>query len=141
VIAYGRCVGGSSVHFTANYWRFHEIDFLEYSKLGPIAGTGLVDWPITYSDLEPYYTKVESEIGVSGLADSSPFDPQRSKPCGFCWGFGCEVGAKSSTLASIIPLAERTGRCEIRPNSYVHRIEMDATGRVIGALYFDGHRN
>jgi len=186
VIAYGRCVGGSSVHFTANYWRFHEIDFLERSKVGPIAGTGLVDWPIVYSDLEPYYTKVESEIGVSGLADSSPFDPPRSKPfpmpplpvkssgvlfergarklgyhpfpapmailsrpragrsacinCGFCWGFGCEVGAKSSTLASVIPLAERTGRCEIRPNSYVHRIETNATGRVIGALYFDERR-
>src|SRR5262249_55225856 len=41
VIAYGRCIGGSSVHFTANYWRFHEIDFIERSKLGPIAGTGL----------------------------------------------------------------------------------------------------
>jgi choline dehydrogenase-like flavoprotein len=183
VIAYGRCVGGSSVHFTANYWRFHEIDFVERCKLGPIAGTGLADWPITYADLEPYFAKVEWEIGVSGLADSSPFDPPRSKPypmpplpvkssgvlfergarklgyhpfpapmailsrpragrsacvnCGFCWGFGCEVGAKSSTLASVIPLAQRTGRCEIRPNSYVHRIETDATGRVVGALYFD----
>jgi len=187
VVAYGRCIGGSSVHFTANYWRFHEIDFLERSKLGPIAGTGLVDWPINYSDLEPYYTKVESETGVSGLADSSPFDPPRSKPypmpplpvkscgvlfergarklgynpfpspmailsrpragrsacinCGFCYGFGCEVGAKSSTLASVIPLAERTGRCEIRPNSYVHRIEMNANGRAVGALYFDERRN
>ena len=30
-------------------------------------------------------------------------------------GFGCEVNAKSSTLASMIPLAEATGRCEIRP--------------------------
>src|SRR5262249_40286785 len=38
-------------------------------------------------------------------------------------------------------LAERTGRCEIRPNSYVHCIEMNATGRVIGALYCDGHGN
>jgi choline dehydrogenase-like flavoprotein len=187
VVSYGRCVGGSSVHFTANYWRFHEIDFCERSKIGPIAGTGLADWPITYAELEPYFTKVEWEIGVSGLADSSPFDPPRSKPyampplpvkssgvlfergarklgyhpfpapmailsrpragrsacvnCGFCWGFGCEVGAKSSTLASVIPLAERTGRCEIRANCYVHRIETDATGRVVGALYFDAQRN
>src|SRR5271170_4943742 len=22
-LVYGRCVGGSSVHFTANFWRFH----------------------------------------------------------------------------------------------------------------------
>ncbi len=79
-VMYGRCVGGSSVHFTANYWRFHEIDFIERSKRGPVAGTGFADWPITYADLEPYYTKVDWEVGVSGLAGASPFDPPRSKP-------------------------------------------------------------
>src|SRR5438445_9458367 len=30
-LVYGRCVGGTSVHFTANFWRFHEIDFIERS--------------------------------------------------------------------------------------------------------------
>jgi choline dehydrogenase-like flavoprotein len=186
-VMYGRCVGGTSVHFTANFWRFHEIDFIERSKIGPIAGTGFADWPITYADLEPYYTKVEWEIGVSGLAGASPFDPPRSKPypmpplpvkssgviferaarklgwhpypapmainsqaragrsacvnCGFCLGFGCEVGAKSSSLATAIRVAEKTGRCEIRPNSYVHRIETDANGRAVGAMYFDEKRN
>ena len=185
-LAYGRMVGGTSVHFTANFWRFHEIDFVERSKIGPIAGTGFSDWPITYADLEPYYTKVEWEIGVSGLAGASPFDPPRSKPyampplpvkssgviferaarklgwhpfpapmailsqprpgrsacinCGFCLGFGCEVGAKSSSLATAIRMAEITGRCEIRPNSYVHRIETNAAGRVVGAVYFDEKR-
>ena len=79
-VMYGRIVGGSSVHFTANFWRFHEIDFIEGSKVGPIPGASLVDWPITYKDLEPYYTKVEWEVGVSGLAGASPFDPPRSKP-------------------------------------------------------------
>src|SRR3989440_3991516 len=186
-LVYGRCVGGTSVHFTANFWRFHEIDFIERSKVGQVPGTGLMDWPITYADLEPYYTKVEWEIGVSGQAGASPFDPPRSKPypmpplpvkssgviferaarklgwhpypapmailsqaragrsacvnCGFCLGFGCEVGAKSSSLATAIRMAEKTGRCEIRPNSYVHRIEMDANGRATGAVYFDEKRN
>ena len=69
-----------SLHYTANYWRFHEIDFIERSVLGAIPGTGFADWPITYADLEPYYTKVEWEIGVSGLAGASPFDPPRTKP-------------------------------------------------------------
>src|SRR2546430_7633974 len=32
-LVYGRCVGGTSVHFTANFWRFHEIDFIERSKV------------------------------------------------------------------------------------------------------------
>jgi choline dehydrogenase-like flavoprotein len=186
-VLYGRCVGGSSVHFTANFWRFHEIDFIEHSKVGDIPGAALADWPITYADLEPYYTKVEWEIGVSGLAGASPFDPPRSKPypmpplpvkgcgvvferaarklgyhpfpapmailsqpragrsacvnCGFCLGFGCEVGAKSSSLSSVIPVAEATGRCEIRPNCYVHQIAMDKNGRATGAVYFDTKRN
>lgn len=77
---YARLVGGSSVHYTANFWRFHEIDFHERSVLGSIPGTAFADWPITYQELEPYYTKVEWEVGVSGLAYASPFDPPRSKP-------------------------------------------------------------
>ena len=186
-VMYGRCVGGSSVHFTANFWRFHQIDFVERSKVGEIPGANFVDWPIRYDDLEPYYTKVEWEVGVSGLAGASPFDPPRSKPypmpplpvkgsgvvfekaawklgyhpfpapmailsqprpgrdscvaCGFCLGFGCEVGAKSSSLSAMIPVAEATGRCEIRPNSYVHRIALDKSGRATGVEYFDANRN
>ncbi len=77
---YARTVGGSTLHYTANYWRFHEVDFNERSRLGPIAGTGFDDWPISYAELEPYYTKVDWEIGVAGLAGASPFDPPRTKP-------------------------------------------------------------
>ena len=77
---YAPMVGGSSNHFTGNFWRFHEVDFDERSRLGAIAGTTFADWPITYAELEPYYTKVEWEVGVSGLAGASPFDPPRSKP-------------------------------------------------------------
>ena len=79
-IIYGRQVGGGTVHFTANYWRFHEVDFIERSRWGPIAGTAFADWPVTYAELEPYYTRTEWELGVSGLAGASPFDPPRSKP-------------------------------------------------------------
>ncbi|MGQ0703594.1 MAG: GMC family oxidoreductase [Gemmatimonadales bacterium] len=177
-------VGGSSVHFTANLWRLHEIDFLERSKVGPVSGASLVDWPITYQDLEPYYTMVDWEMGVSG--EPGPFDPPRSRPyplpplpvkssgvlfekgcralglhpqsapmgilsrpfngrnacqhCGFCLAFGCEYGAKSSTLAATIPIAEATGKCEIRPRSYVRRVETDARGRATGVTYFDADR-
>lgn len=177
-------VGGSSVHFTANFWRLHEIDFIERSKFGAIPGANLADWPITYQDLEPYYTMVDWEVGVSGVP--GPFDPPRSRPyplpplpvkssgvlfeqgcrklglhpqpspmailsgplngrnacqhCGYCIGFGCEFGAKSSSLASMIPVAEATGKCEVRPNSYVRRVELDAKGRATGVTYFDADK-
>jgi choline dehydrogenase-like flavoprotein len=60
--------------------------------------------------------------------------------CGFCEYFGCEVKAKSSTLATVIPMAEKTGRCEIRPDAYTRQISIDAAGRVTGAVYFDANR-
>src|SRR5579871_3326788 len=47
-IMYGRQVGGGSVHFTGNYWRFHESDFHERSVYGEIPGTSFDDWPISY---------------------------------------------------------------------------------------------
>ena len=185
-VTYGRVVGGGTVHYTANFWRFHEIDFVERTRKGGLAGTGLDDWPITYADLEPYYTKAEWELGVSGQAGVSPQEPPRSKPyplpplpikpagvlmehaarklgwtaspapmailsqpyqgraacvqCGFCEWFGCEMGAKSSTLVTVIPAAERTGRCEIRSGSYVRKIEVDRKGRATGVVYFDARR-
>ncbi len=185
-LMYARLVGGSSNHYTANFWRFHEIDFHERSVYGSISGTAFADWPISYRELEPYYTKVDWEVGVSGLANSSPFDPPRSKPypmppmpvkssgvlmeagarklglhpfpaplaitsqpyrgrpacvhCGFCMGFGCEARAKSSTLFTMIPEAEATGRCEVRTASYVFHVETDSAGRTTGVHYFDADK-
>ena len=182
-VTYGRMVGGGTVHFTANYWRFREIDFVERSRRGGVPGTGLDDWPITYAELEPYYTKAEWELGISGQAGASPQESPRSRPyplpplpikpagvlaergarklgwtaspapmailsrpyagrspcvqCGFCESFGCEMQAKSSTMVTVIPAAVRTGRCEIRPESYVRKLQVDRRGRVTGAVYFD----
>ncbi|MBG09580.1 MAG: hypothetical protein CMD92_00275 [Gammaproteobacteria bacterium] len=81
VCGYAHNVGGSSMHFSGNFLRFRPIDFIEASVRGTIAGTNFSDWPITYSDLEPYYTKVDWEVGVSGLQGS--WDPPRSReyPC------------------------------------------------------------
>ena len=59
VLDYAHNVGGSSVHYSGNFWRFRPIDFMEASVRGPISGTNFADWPITYDELEPYYTKVD----------------------------------------------------------------------------------
>ena len=181
VCGYAHNVGGSSMHFSGNFWRFRPIDFMEASVRGTIAGTNFADWPISYEDLEPYYTKVDWEVGVSGL--QGPWDPPRSREypcppmpikgsdvlleraakamglnpypapvailsqphngrpgcihCGFCNGFGCEVNAKSSTMATMIPEALATGNCELRIGCTVHRIETDDTGRVSEVLYWE----
>jgi choline dehydrogenase-like flavoprotein len=50
------------------------------------------------------------------------------------------VRAKASTLTTVIPEAEATGRCEVRSESYVFRIETNAQGRATGVTYFDRDR-
>ena len=60
---------------------FHRLkpeDFRLLSEFGPIDGANIVDWPITYDDLEPYYTKVEQIVGVSGKVVDHPFQEPRS---------------------------------------------------------------
>ncbi len=70
-------VGGSTLVYHAMNPRLHESDFRVRSQDG-IAD----DWPIGYSDLEPYYAKVEYELGVSGPDGdgANPFEPPRSTP-------------------------------------------------------------
>jgi choline dehydrogenase-like flavoprotein len=80
-LGYAHNVGGSSIHYSGNFWRMRPLDFNEASMRGTIPGTNFVDWPITYEELEPYYTKVDWQIGVSG--QQGPWDPPRSRdyPC------------------------------------------------------------
>ena len=59
--------------------------------------------------------------------------------CSLCGSYGCEVNAKSSTAASILPVAEATGRCEIRPHSMVFEIAMRGSNRAAGVRYIDGN--
>ncbi len=70
-------VGGTTLRYMGISLRFHESDFRVYSEDG-VAD----DWPITYNELEPYYTKVEYELGVSGPNSIyvNPFAPPRNKP-------------------------------------------------------------
>src|SRR4051812_16659081 len=74
------CVGGGTMGYGAMAWRYTETDFRMRTKYGTPAGSTLADWPITYAELEPYYTKAEWEIGVSGEGGANTFEPPRTKP-------------------------------------------------------------
>jgi choline dehydrogenase-like flavoprotein len=76
-------VGGGTVHWQGWLPRFTESDFKLRSIAGDVPGTTLVDWPITYAELEPYYTQVEWSFGVSGGGGINKFESFRSKdyPC------------------------------------------------------------
>jgi choline dehydrogenase-like flavoprotein len=74
------CVGSGTVSYGAMAWRFMEKDFRMRSTYGPVNGSTLEDWPISYADLEPFYEKAEWEIGVAGDMSTNPFSPLRRKP-------------------------------------------------------------
>jgi gluconate 2-dehydrogenase alpha chain len=68
-------VGGTTLHYWAQAWRLNPWDFRvvsetvrRYGRSRLPAGTTVEDWPFGYEELEPYYDRVEYEIGVSGQA-------------------------------------------------------------------------
>jgi choline dehydrogenase-like flavoprotein len=74
------CVGGGTLSYGAQAWRYMPQDFRMRSIYGAPEGSSLEDWPITYDDLEPYYDKAEYEIGVSGDYSGTPFAGPRKRP-------------------------------------------------------------
>jgi gluconate 2-dehydrogenase alpha chain len=68
-------VGGTSLHYWAQSWRLNPWDFKvvsatsqRYGATRIPKGSTVEDWPFGLEELEPYYDKVEYEIGVSGQA-------------------------------------------------------------------------
>ncbi len=69
------CVGGPSVFYGGVSFRFREGDFSNPSE---IVGSSGAEWPISYNDLEPYYTEAESILGIAGESGVDPTEPHRS---------------------------------------------------------------
>ncbi|MGB5407722.1 MAG: GMC family oxidoreductase [Thiogranum sp.] len=74
----GNCVGGSSNFMSGFFYRLKPEDFRLLSEFGPLAGANIADWPISYEELEPWYSKVESEVGISGKIVDHPLAEPRS---------------------------------------------------------------
>jgi gluconate 2-dehydrogenase alpha chain len=191
--------GGGTLHWGGLSWRHREADFRMRSAVVERFGEGvlpedttLVDWPLSYQDLEPYYDRVEWEVGVSGQAGNidgqqvpggNPFEAprQRGYPmpplqrgpaeqlfaeactrlgyhpfplaaaiasvpfrgrnacvyCGFCHGFPCHVGAKSSSRVTSIEEGLATGNLTVVPFARVYQVNRDTSQRrVRGVSYF-----
>lgn len=71
------CVGGPSVLYAAVALRLREQDFEPDAR---IVGDSNARWPFSYADLEPYYSRAEQILGVSGADEDDPTAPRRSAP-------------------------------------------------------------
>jgi len=69
-------VGGNTKFYGAALFRLRREDF------GPVRHHGGISpaWPISYEDLEPYYTRAEVLYQVHGLRGEDPLDPPASAP-------------------------------------------------------------
>ena len=68
-------VGGSTILYGCHWLRLHPSDF-RVRTLDGVAD----DWPITYEDLQPYYERMDVEMGVSGLGDDPAYPPGKPPP-------------------------------------------------------------
>jgi len=69
-------VGGNTKFYGAALFRLRKRDFGELRHHGGISPA----WPITYSDLEPYYTQAENLYQVHGERGEDPTEPPASAP-------------------------------------------------------------
>ena len=61
-----KAVGGSTVHWAGASLRLQPHEFKTRTTYGNVAGANLLDWPISYKELEPYYARAENKMGVTG---------------------------------------------------------------------------
>src|SRR2546428_5140678 len=79
----GRQVGGKSITWGRQSYRWSDLDFEANAKEG-IA----VDWPIRYADIAPWYDYVERHAGISGSREGlaqlpdGQFQPPMALNCG-----------------------------------------------------------
>ena len=74
----GTLLGGSSNFMSGYFHRLKPNDFRLASTYGVPKNSNIVDWVISYDELEPYYAKVEELVGVSGEVQEYPFLEPRS---------------------------------------------------------------
>lgn len=66
----GHGTGGAALHHYACWFRLHPEDFNVQTQFGKA-----LDWPIDYDTLQPFYDRVQEEVGLSGDADLEVWRP------------------------------------------------------------------
>jgi choline dehydrogenase-like flavoprotein len=69
-------VGGNTKFYGAVLFRFRERDFGVIQHVDGVSPA----WPISYQDLEPYYTRAEQLFQVHGERGIDPIEPPTSDP-------------------------------------------------------------
>ena len=112
-----KAVGGSTVHWAGLSIRLKDYELKSRTTYGTVAGANVLDWPISLSELEPYYDKAESKMGVTGT-NGLPRQPETNafKVVNYCAkkaGYSFEMGpsAINSVVRDGRPACQMIGFC------------------------------
>ncbi len=61
-----KSVGGTTVHWTGVSLRATRTELKARSTYGAVPNTRLIDWPVDFTELEPFYERAERKMGVAG---------------------------------------------------------------------------
>ena len=122
-------VGGGGFHADGKLPRFREDDFKPVSAAGPVEGAALVDWPVDYDEMEPYYAAAERTVGVAGEAGANPFASWRADPYPMPPGadmYCAVVTAEAATRARLppVPRADRRQQRRVRRPARVQQLRV-----------------
>ncbi len=94
------CVGGGSVFYGAVSLRYREEDFQPTPE---IIANSQAGWPISYDEIEPFYTKAEHILNIAGDVNGDPTEPYHSG------NYPQPPGRLSDTSKKIKTAAEKLG--------------------------------
>jgi choline dehydrogenase-like flavoprotein len=152
-----RLVGGKTLVWGRASWRMSDYEFKgkDHDGFGE-------NWPISYSDLAPYYDKVEPIWRVAGrkeglpqlpdgvfLEDHSPDSESVKRFTAAAKARGIPItkprratGTLASSINLLLPAALESGYLTVVPNAVVSRITTDPnTGLANGATFIDRRSN
>lgn len=111
-----KAVGGTTTHWAGASLRFQEHEWKAATNYGPVQGANLLDWPIDAAEMEPWYEKAETKLGVTRTGGREGL-PGNNNYLVF------EKGAKALGYKEV-----HTGRMAINSDDYDDRPACQQTG-------------
>ncbi|MBD8876389.1 GMC family oxidoreductase [Roseibium polysiphoniae] len=111
-----KAVGGTTTHWAGASLRFQAHEFKTKTTYGDVQGANLLDWPIDLAEMEPWYEKAETKLGVTRTGDRAGLPGNNNYKV-------FEAGAKALGYEQV-----HTGRMAINSGDYDDRLACQQTG-------------
>ncbi|MFD2211946.1 GMC family oxidoreductase [Virgibacillus halophilus] len=119
----------------------------EENPIGPKRSDKYPNPPMKDTSVTRLYKKAAKDLGYHPYSiPSANLSRQYTNPdgeqinacmyCAFCEEYGCDFGAKSDPIITVLATAQKTGKCDIRNNANATRVTYSGT-RANGVIFTD----